>query len=538
MTFHEYSYKNLPFTKLFKTYVEAFEALSAFYSGNPFEEQSITEAAKRHRFAGRRKKTAKVLEVFNDRFNLAPEARRNLDRLEDSNALTIVTGQQLGMFGGPLHTILKTVATIHLSKHLEKKLDRPVIPVFWLADEDHDYDEIKELNLPCKNDIRKVVLEYENGPLPPVSEITLPDQFEKFHDEVRELLPHTDFSADLWSLLNKSYKIGVRMDEAFGSLLTNLFSHHGLILAGSNQRDIKELTARFLQKAVTGAEPINEQLHSVSEKVEVKFHQQATVTDSHLFYLSDEYGRIKIQRNGTRWFIDGAREWSSDELKAEIEKDPSRFSPNVFLRPIIQSALLPTLGYVAGPGEVAYYAQMKSAYEQFNMEIPLIFPRLSATFVEPPVQRVLEELPFDIPDFQHRIEDLESEYVQESGQLDLEEMFNTWKTKTTAIAREFSEQVKKVDPTLEGAAGRSTAVYHTELDKLKGKTYRAIKQQEEIQLNRIRKVKNQLFPHENLQERVLPFIYFMNKYGIDLWDRLLDELDEDDRFQTHKFIYL
>jgi uncharacterized protein YllA (UPF0747 family) len=200
--------------------------------------------------------------------------------------------------------------------------------------------------------------------------------------------------------------------------------------------------------------------------------------------------------------------------------------------------MVPTLGYVAGPGELAYYGQMKKMYKFFKRSMPAIFPRMSATIIEPSIDRILDELPFEIADYEGRIEDLESKYVERSNQPDIEEIFNDWKQKVEEISEGHKAEIKDIDSTLEGAAGKATAVYFGELDKLKGKVYRSVKQQEETQIKRIRKIKANLFPEGIPQERIISFIYFMNKYGIDIWDRLLQELDENEKFDQHKLIYL
>ena len=210
----------------------------------------------------------------------------------------------------------------------------------------------------------------------------------------------------------------------------------------------------------------------------------------------------------------------------------------MFLRPIMQDFFLPTLGYVAGPGETAYYAQMKRFYDSFALTMPVIFPRLSATFIEPAIDRILDELPFEIHEYNSRIEDLESEFVDRTEQVDIEAIFSDWKEKVEEISQEKTESIKKIDPTLEGAAGKASSVYMGELDKLKGKVYRAVKQQEQTQLNRIKKIKAQLFPNGTPQERVVASIYFMNKYGVSIWDELLDNLGEDESFNSHKLITL
>ena len=306
-----------------------------------------------------------------------------------------------------------------------------------------------------------------------------------------------------------------------------------------------------MKRAIEDADAMREALQKQTDRLGENFHQQVTLYDSNLFYLNEERGRwlnpdrasqlLKIVRNGNGWKTDGGTEWSTGELVNHIEKDPHSFSPNVFLRPVLQDRFLPTLGYVAGPGEIAYYGQMKLFYECFDMQMPAIFPRLSGTLIEPAIDRIVDELPFDFHEYDKRIEDLESEFVDKTEQVDIESIFQSWKEESEETAQPHVETIKQIDPTLEGAAGKAVSAFHGELDKLKGKVYRSVKQQEQTQLERIRKIKTHLFPQGGLQEREIGSLYYMNKYGVDLWDRLIEKMEENpdsDSLDKHALIYL
>jgi uncharacterized protein YllA (UPF0747 family) len=172
------------------------------------------------------------------------------------------------------------------------------------------------------------------------------------------------------------------------------------------------------------------------------------------------------------------------------------------------------------------------------MEMPIIFPRLSATFVEPAIDRICNELPFDFHEYEERIEDLESGYVDRTEQYDLEKIFGDWKQEVKQLAVPHKDRISDIDSTLEAAVEKSTVRYFGELDKLKGKVYRAVKKRDDIQLKRIRRIKANLFPGNELQERMLASIFYMNKYGVDLWDRLLESLNEAEQFNSHKIVKL
>lgn len=538
MHIKDYPFSKLSFSKFFQTYTSDFGKLESFFEVDPFDKDGIASYAKKLEFDGDRMRSSEILKQINERYQPHDKVFENIDKLAREDTLAIVTGQQLGVLGGPLYTVFKTLGTIHLAHHLEKELERPVVPVFWLADEDHDYEEVQSVSIINRDDTETFSLPDKNENLPPVAELEYPEELSALKEKVREGLYETDFSDELWDLLDHAFQAGKRFDYAFGDFIAGLFSKHGLVLAGSNHPAVKEHTKECLKTAIRDADEMREALEEQSDNIKADYHQQVTLYDSNLFYLDKENGRQKISRNGDGWKTDSGKQWQTKELVSEIDTDPERFSPNVFLRPILQDFFLPTLGYVAGPGETAYYGQMKLFYHSFGLKMPVIFPRLSATFIEPAIDRILNELPFEISEYDKRIEDLESEFVDRTEQHDIEAIFSDWKEKVEAISQEKTESIKEIDPTLEGASGKASSVYMGELDKLKGKVYRAVKQQEQTQLNRIKKIKAQLFPNGAPQERVIAGIYFMNKYGITIWDELLECLDEDERFNSHKLISL
>ncbi len=535
--FKNYPFSELSFSSLFCTYTSNFVQVAPFYESNPFHPQAVAAKANNFVFDGDRNETAKLLLNFNRQFDADEAAITNIKRLKSEDALTIVTGQQLGLFGGPVYTFYKILTTIQQSRQLERALDRPVVPVFWLADEDHDYDEVRSVNVLNSNGIEAFSLPRDLSGMP-VSEIEYPDQLNELKKQLRSALVDTDFTGGLWNLIDECFIPERTFLKSFGSFISRLFSKHGLVLAGSNNRAIKHHTKQCLADSVRHTDAIHEALKKQTEKLEDFFHQQVKLYDSHFFYLSESEGRTKINRDKKGWRTDNGRTWTTEQLLNEIDQKPEQFSPDVFLRPILQDKLLPTLGYVAGPGEIAYYGQMKLFYKTFGMKMPVIFPRLSATFVEPAIVRIFRELPFEIAEYQNRIEDLESDFVDRTENFDIERLFEDWKVGIDDLSVFHTKWIKKIDDTLEGASKKAEAHYVNELKKLKGKVYRAVKDREQTQLKRIHRIQRHLFPKRNLQERTLSGIYYMNKFGIDIWDRLLEKLDEEESFTDHKLTYL
>lgn len=518
------SFSELSYSTLFNTYLTDFQKLKSFYEYNPLNKDDVLRRATSLETSAFKNEYISALKAYHEELGISDTQKKPLEKLSKENALTVVTGQQLGVFGGPLFTVFKAMTAILLARKYEKELNRPVVPVFWLADEDHDFEEIAWTGIFDRDDFHKIQLQQEGENIP-VSEETIQESIEEFKNNADEFLFETDFSEELWRQINQYYKEGNTHAQAFAGFLTNWFNEDELLIAGSNFKPIKTLLANEFKHSIQNAGGIYDAIEKKSEEIEQVFHRQVMNGDSNLFYLSD-VGRIKIHKQKEHWTA-GDFSWSEDELVNEIEAHPEKFSPNVFLRPVIQDKLLPTLGYVAGPGEIAYYGQMKLLYGEFDLEMPPIFPRFCGTIIESAIARIVEKLPFKICAYSKRIEDLESEYVEQSDSIDIEKVFSDWKAQIEAAAEKPREIIDEIDPTLDGTVGKTIAGFSNDLDKLKGRVYRSIKQQEKIQLNRIEKIKINLFPDGGLQERAVSPVYFMNKYGVDVWKTLLQKVEEE-----------
>lgn len=534
MDLSDCSYSDLPYSKLFLDYINNSGSQSEFFETNPFDDNAVAGHAKAAMSGTAKTDYINSLRDYHKNLGISEAQSEALDKLLSEDALCIVTGQQLGIYGGPLYTIYKTMTAVLLAAKWEKKLNRPVVPVFWMADEDHDFDEIAWSGILGRDDYHKIMLNRE-GDGQPVADQLIADEFTEFREHLSSELFDTDFTDALWELLERCYNKGETHGKAFANLISEWFSHQGVLIAGSNHEAVKGIIAPDFVRSIESAGDIYDAIEDRSVALEQDYHRQVVNGDSNLFYLDDDNRRIKIHREENGNWSAGEESWTQEELTGLIQDKPHRFSPNVFLRPVIQDRLLPTLGYVAGPGETAYYAQMKKLYGQFELSMPVIFPRLSITLIESGIDRILSKLPFNICEYNQRIEDLESRFIAWSDTPDLEAVFGEWKQKIADSSEKPSSVINKIDPTLDGTLGKTVAGFQNELDRLKGKVYRSVKQQEETQLKRIEKIKINLFP-DGQQERSVSPVYFMNKYGPDIWDRLLDKFKEEGTDLSHHHI--
>lgn len=529
-------FDRLPFTDLYRGYINRSPKVLKHFSGHPFSEEEVRKHAEGFRFPGDRDRSVEALLKFNRQLGAGPQATAQLERLRAPNSLVVVTGQQLTLYGGPLFTVYKTITTLLYARRWEKLLQRPVIPVFWLADEDHDFPEASELGLIVNDTFEQLSLQDGSGL--PVGRESFGETYARFEKSFFEKLPLSDFSDKIRVLLTRHYREGATFRSAFGGLLLDLFEKHGLVLAGSDDSSIKSLISQPLRAAADNPEGLSEALESQSVALEdAGFSRQALVQPSNLFYIDPDGSRQKLDLEEDVWSNGNGKVWNREEFRQAVEANPERFSPNVFLRPILQDQLLPTLAYVCGPGELAYYAQMKQAYQWAGQQMPMMLPRFSGTLVEPAIERVMSELPFNLEEYEGRIEDLETSYLKRSVPEGEGDLFFDWRRESTRLAEEAKKKAREIDPTLVASADKTETRIQQQIDQLQQKVTRAIKRRETTQIQRIHRVRDNLFPGGKLQERQLSFVYYMNRYGTDVWDRLLETLD-DEIPDSHKVIGL
>ncbi len=520
-------FDTLPFSALFKHLINEQKDAVALFEFPLFE---ADQALSNFSFQGDRTQITQLISRFNESFDASTETLKNIERLRLPESVCVITGQQLAIFGGPVYTLYKIISAIALARRLEQHHQRPVIPVFWLADEDHDIDETVNVQLIQKgSNSTHTYSDPHLFPIP-VADRVLSDGIDPFLNEVFDHLETTPFTHTLREQLQQAYQPGATFRTAFGKLIMQWFGKYGLVLAGSNDPEIKAWLRPVLKTAVQEADSVYKALEVQTLKVETAFKRQAQISDSLLFYLDPEANkaRYRIKHEQGAWFTEQGHRWSTAELIDLVERFPQQVSPNVFFRPMLQDHMLPTLAYVAGPGELAYYAQMNQLYRVFGLHMPLITPRHSATILDASVTRNLHQLPFTFQDYQLRIEDLEKSYITQHQSINADQWALDWIELLRKASESAIAQLSSSEPTLRASAEKTLAETEASITKIKQKWIKSLKEKEQTALQRIQRVKNTCFPEQEPQERVISTIYFLNKFGMDVIDELLTT------FQEHK----
>jgi len=527
-------FSKLGFSDLFTDYLKDEERAHQFYNGlSPFKPDSFLR--KSSVIAGEdrlgRAEMSELLMHFNAPFEPSGDSIRNILALKEEHTFTIVTGQQMCLFGGPLYTLYKTVSVIALARHLSEQSDLNVVPVFWMADEDHDFEEIRFTKAPgSTHELKTAELSPIRKAEPSAGRLTISDEIEAVKDALASILGHESLVLRETLSLISDWKPGTSWKLAFGKMMMRLFGKYGLILAGSDDAKIKQALAPVLKKAVENPNEVREKLEDQTSLIERSYHGQAAVTESQLFWNDETRGRTKLSFVNGKWEIPVHKEpLSPAEAALYLEQNElwGHLSPNVFLRPVMQEYLLPNLAYVGGGAELAYHGQMKTVFQFFDLEMPLLLPRLSATILELSIKKALKGTGFSLTDFRQPVRELKRDWAGKFSGYGVNEMFEKWSDELNAQFSEREEYIKGLDENL-GLSAKSTRVrMEKDLESLRKKMIRSVKIKEDVHMKRIERVSNALFPEGVLQERELGFVYIVALHGTMFIDSLISSAASD-----------
>lgn len=520
-------------------YATNFASLGELYAGDPSRPESWRSAIARtrqHRVDRRNVDPARgntdvaaLIRAQQARRQAPAEARTSAEALIDPGTVAVVTGQQAGAFGGPLYTLLKAITAIQLARRVSTEQQVTAVPVFWVEAEDHDWDEVRGVTvLDAEYRPVTVVLDPPEGAgKRPVAELVLDDRVNGSLEALEAALSRSDFTSWVIAQLREAWRPGERAGTAFARWLEQLLGPHGLVVFEGADPAAKPLAAGLFARELQTAGQSAALATAAGKLMSERGHQPQVIPqpDSVSLFLLDGARRPIRQKDTVLAVGDDARD--ARELAAEALAHPQRFSPNVLLRPLVQDTLFPTVCYVAGPSELAYLGQLRGVYEHFGVPMPLMYSRASATLVDSAAVRFLSK--YDVP--------LESLQAQDDATLNrllesqLPKAVDTALGDTRAELRRTMERVIEVmpvvDPTLAGAAKTTLGKMEHDLQSLHGKVIHAAKKRDETLRRQFSRTQAQIFPNGQPQERALGIVFFLNRYGPALVDRLLEELPLD-----------
>lgn len=514
-----------PLSPLFRDYFASRGKASDFYPLGFTREDMTKAAATTGAFPHPR---AEVAEALAREQPEGSEARRNAEALADPKALAVVTGQQSVLFGGPLYVLYKALAAMELARTMSESLQTRVVPIFWVASDDHDFAEIRATTMMDGNTELKT-LRYEPAVEPnlqPASTIVLDHTIDALARSVRDLLPVSPWRDELCEALVAAYRPGQSLSGAFSNLLQHFLP--GLVIMDPGVPRLKELMRPVIEREISELSPTSRLAAGIGEKLlAAGYHQQVPVRATgflNLFLVVNGKRRaLGVSEKGIE-VRGGNQLMSTAELLARVAASPEDASPGVMLRPLAQDYLLPTIAYIGGPAEVAYHAQIGPSYAHFGIPRPVIFPRPSFSLVDAATARAMDAEGLSFEELQTDTETLLARAAREANP-EVEKSFAESRAAIESAFGGVEETLGKLDPTLRGAVQSALGRALHQVEGLQEKALRTMKRQDATRAERLRRTRDFIFPGGSLQERGVSWFSLLAKYGPPIIDDIRRSMD-------------
>lgn len=524
-------------SSIYSAYIQDGHPIHALYHFHPHDEKNIE---RRIQFIDNdwqgvdRAHLVKVLTEFHKPELFSPAVERNLKRLLEPNSLVVIGGQQAGLFTGPLYTIYKAVTVIQLAKWAETKWNRPVVPVFWIAGEDHDWDEVDHVWL-FDQHRAPVKLRYPKDPTnakKPISEITFdPDQFHMWLREMADMLPDTIYKKEWHTLMKVMMDSSVTWTRFFARIMHHFFGEEGLLFVDSHDPNLRQLEVPFFRTLIQEDREITHVIKETEKKLkQLGFVSPAELKlDQSTIFLQREGKRQLLYRYHDRWLTQDGESWATDELLAKVEVMPECFSNNVLSRPLMQEFLFPTLFFVGGPGEIGYWSLLKQAFEVVGLKMPVIVPRWQATIIDIESQKQMQKWGIQWERDWCFLEDKRNEWLKRQETLDIEQIFQSWR-------KQWGEQHDSIVSTLYQGIGQNVQELGLknkrkvmeQIDLFERWMKRVVAEKHRVELTQWSKIIHTVKPLGKPQERVWNLIGVWNAFGMDwLYEWLRKDVKEN-----------
>jgi bacillithiol biosynthesis cysteine-adding enzyme BshC len=445
--------------------------------------------------------------------------KKNIQALRQPTTFTVTTAHQPSLFTGPLYYIYKIISTINLAEQLNARYpDRHVVPVFINGGEDHDFAEVNHAHIFGKT------VTWENDESGPVGQMHTAS-LQSVLAELQEILGDSEHASRIYDIIHRAYTGHERYGDATNQLVNELFREYGLVVINMSHPTLKRLFIPIMREELL-EQPSRAFVEATTAQLEAAgFSGQAYAREINLFYLGERLDmRKRFEADGDRYrVVDTDIVFSKEELLAELEAHPERFSPNVVMRPLYQELVLPNLAYIGGGGELAYWLERKTQFEHFGINYPMLVRRNSALLIDKGSSKRMAKLELGLEDLFEDVEVLVKRYVRQNTENEIS--LSDQKKELQRIFDDIIEKAQEIDKTLVKSTKSEQAKVMNSLDTLEGKLLRAEKQRHDIAINQIRSLKDKLFPGNGLQERYDNFLTFYLRYGDDFLPMLKEHLD-------------
>lgn len=531
-------------SRLFLEYLKDPVALRNFYpSAVRFHhelQQRVPEVLTAYRVD--RGRVCDALAAMNQRWGAGEETRKNIEQLREADCIAVVSGQQAGLFTGPLYTIYKALSAVKLAGCLQQR-NTKAVPVFWIAAEDHDFAEVAKAELIGRDCQLKSVAVSEalHREGQPVGHVKLDESIGTVIDELFELLPASEFAADMKALVKNAWQPGRGYVESFATMMTALLGRYGLIFLDPLDPALKQLAAPLYSEAARRAPEIAAALEQRSAELErAGYHAQVLATaNSFPLFLHDEEDRrhavVRIE-NGKYRTKASEQAYTAEELATLAQEQPERFSPNVTLRAVVQDYLLPTIAYYGGAAEIAYFAQTAEVYRLLDRPATPILPRSSLTMIEHHTGRLLGRYDLTLADFFEGLDPVIKRVVEEHLAADSAKLFADAEQNVNHELDRLRQELQSIDPTLANALETGRKKINYQLDGLKQRFVRAQMTRDEAAHRQLQRAFDQLYPNKDLQERHINITSLLARHGTYVIEWIFNAINLGSN--EHQIVYL
>ena len=495
------------FSKLFLDYIDGKEELRQFYQFEPNINslQAVIDGKSKEQINRKVLVEQLIKQYQNSSITLNSKVQDNINALLQENTYTITTGHQFALFTGEWYFIFKILTAIKMAE--DAKLKYPnynFVPVFWMASEDHDFEEINHINLAGHT------FQWNENAGGPAGRIKT-DSLNIVIDSLKHFLHDRVYANDLISIFKEAYKKGNTLAQATRYLVNELFKDEGLVIIDADDIGLKKTWIPTIKNEVINQLSYEACEIQTQQLEKINYSSQIFPREINMFYILDGYRERIIKENSKFKTNDNRFEFTESEIISEIENHPERFSPNVVMRPVYQESILPNLCYIGGPGEIAYWLQLKTVFEKHNIQYPILAWRNSFMISSEKDLLKWNELGFELKDFFKKINDLENDYVlkHQTEKINLEEEEILLKNYIEKIKAKATSVDSNLKYTLQGTEKRILRI----MERIEYKIWKAEKRKYKTELSKISDLKSQYFPKGKLQERHDNFSLWYSENG-------------------------
>ncbi|MET3194353.1 bacillithiol biosynthesis cysteine-adding enzyme BshC [Bacillus sp. OAE603] len=516
--------------KLLNDFLNGKESISSFFGANPLKKEEMEFRIKNvMNRSYNRQGLVDALELFHQKHHASIESQENMKKLRNEDTFVVIGGQQAGLLTGPLYTIHKIISIIQLAKKYEDELNISVVPVFWIAGEDHDIDEINHIHTIDDHEVKKQTYYSKDTHSFSATKTELDQkEMKNWIQKIVKTFEETNYTNDLLQELNKTLEESVTFVDFFAKLLFKLFAKEGLVLIDADDPNIRALEGLMFEEMVSKQDIVRSVLKDTKSKL-VKSGYQETLQISeqsiHIFYHSNE-GRQLLEVGESEGVIqtkNKSYQFTKDELLSLAIEQPTLLSNNVVTRSIMQEYLFPTLAFVGGPGEIAYWAELKDIFEVFNLEMPPVFLRHMFTIYERNIVSAMEDFSLGIDEsLQISLEEKKNSWVKSQISVDYKDVFDQSRKALLQLHEPLQEVTSVVAPNLNDFSKKNYLKIEEQILLLERKIEESILKRHEEQIAKWNRIIHSISPNGRPQERVLNIYYYINKYGPDFVHQLCD----------------